>query len=218
MKIHSDAKGREAAEPARLVSVIARPQSRLGRKAAIRASVAVGTMNQERVASLREWTMGVVYVSGDPFGNQHGAQAFAQGCNCQGSMGAGIAVGFRERYPAMYAEYRRRCKAKPREFNIGDCFLWKSDAAPWVFSMGTQEDTWRSRATYVAVETALRAMRTQADAEGVRTIAVPRIGAGYGGLSWTRVRGIIESLFADWNGSLYVYEEYVAERAVEPAD
>jgi len=35
------------------------------------------------------------YVSGDLFDNTHEAQAFAHGCNCQGSMGAGIAKTFR---------------------------------------------------------------------------------------------------------------------------
>jgi hypothetical protein len=30
----------------------------------------------------------------------------------------------------MYAEYRRRCKAQPREFNLGDAFLWKAEGKP----------------------------------------------------------------------------------------
>jgi len=113
------------------------------------------------------------YVSGDLFANEHQAQALAHGCNCKGSMGAGIAVGFRERYPAMYIEYRRRCKATPREFNVGDAFLWKAGDQPWVFNLGTQEDYWRSRATYEGVETVLRTMRAQAD--GIQSIAIPRI-------------------------------------------
>jgi O-acetyl-ADP-ribose deacetylase (regulator of RNase III) len=69
--------------------------------------------------------MVIHYVAGDLFANEHGAQALAHGCNCIGSMGAGIAVGFRERYPDMYEEYRRRCKAQPHLFNPGDCLLWK---------------------------------------------------------------------------------------------
>jgi O-acetyl-ADP-ribose deacetylase (regulator of RNase III) len=125
-------------------------------------------------------------------------------------MGAGIAVGFRERYPAMYEEYRRRCKATPRQFNLGDAFLWKEEAKPWVFNLGTQENYWRSRATYEAIEHALEAMKTLADAEGVTSIAMPRIGAGYGGLSWKKVRPIVERVFGAWPGTLYVYEEYVA--------
>ena len=153
--------------------------------------------------------MPVCYVSGDLFVNRYQAQAFAQGCNCKGSMGAGIAVSFQERYPEMYAEYRRRCKADPRQFNVGDVFLWKADDKPWVFNLGTQEGYWRSRATYQAVEQTLQGMKQRADEENIRVIALPRIGAGYGGLSWKKVRMIIERVFGEWSGTLYVYEEYV---------
>ena len=151
------------------------------------------------------------YVSGDLFDNAHDAQAFAHGCNCQGSMGAGIARRFRELYPDMYEEYHRRCKAKPRRFNLGDAWLWKDDEKPWVFNLATQEGVWRARASYQAIEAALTSMREQADREGDRSIAIPRIGAGHGGLSWKKVRAIIEQVFGDWPGRLYVYEEYVAE-------
>jgi O-acetyl-ADP-ribose deacetylase (regulator of RNase III) len=156
--------------------------------------------------------MPIELVTGDLFANRFQARALAHGCNCRGSMGAGIATGFRDRYPAMYAEYRRKCKADPREFNLGDAWLWKADQQPWVFNLGTQEGVWRARASYQAIEAALRSMRRQADREGLASIAVPRIGAGYGGLSWRKVRGIIEESFKDWPGTLYVYEEYAQEK------
>jgi hypothetical protein len=79
--------------------------------------------------------MRIQFVSGDLFVNRFGAQALAHGCNCHGAMGAGIAVGFRERYPATFLEYRRRCTATPHEFNPGDCFLWRDEARPWVFNL-----------------------------------------------------------------------------------
>jgi O-acetyl-ADP-ribose deacetylase (regulator of RNase III) len=154
--------------------------------------------------------MPIRFVSGDLFDNAHGVQALAHGCNCQGSMGAGVAKTFRARYPEMYEEYRIRCKAEPRQFNLGDCWLWKADDQPWVFSLGTQEGYWRSRASYEAIELALRRMRGQADAEGITSIAMPRIGVGYGGLSWRKVRAIVESVFGDWDGTLVVYEEFVS--------
>jgi O-acetyl-ADP-ribose deacetylase (regulator of RNase III) len=153
--------------------------------------------------------MSIQYVSGDLFDNTHLAQALAHGCNCQGSMGAGIAKRFRSLYPEMYEEYRRRCKAEPRQFNLGDCWLWRTGDQPWVFNLGTQEGYWRTRASYEAIETALRSMRAQADAEGITSIAMPRIGVGYGGLSWTKVRAKVEAVFGDWDGTLVVYEEYV---------
>src|SRR5947209_11962787 len=131
-------------------------------------------------------------------------------------MGAGIATGFRDRYPEMFQEYRRRCKATPREFNLGDAWLWKSDDKPWVFNLGTQESVWRARASYEAIEAALKSMRDQADREGVGSIAIPRIGVGYGGLSWPKVRAIVEKVFADWPGTLHVYEKFLPETAYAP--
>ena len=147
------------------------------------------------------------YISGDLFLNRMNAQAFAHGCNCQGSMGAGIAVSFKERYPQLFDAYYAMCKADPREFNLGDCFLWMDDA-PYVFNLATQENYWRSRATYDAVRAALTSMRQQADAHSITSIAMPRIGAGHGGLSWTNVRVIIDEVFGDWAGSLIVYDTY----------
>jgi O-acetyl-ADP-ribose deacetylase (regulator of RNase III) len=155
--------------------------------------------------------MPIEFVSGDLFANRFQAQALAHGCNCQGSMGAGIATGFRDRYPAMYEEYRRRCKAQPREFNLGEAWLWKTDERPWVFNLGTQEQYWRGRASYEAIEEALQKMQVEADREGVGSIAVPRIGVGYGGLPWKKVRAVIERVFADWPGTLYVHEDYRPE-------
>jgi O-acetyl-ADP-ribose deacetylase (regulator of RNase III) len=151
--------------------------------------------------------MPVEFVSGDVFVNRVNAQALGHGCNCAGSMGAGVAVGFRERYPAMFEEFRRRCRAKPPEFALGDVFLWQEDGKPAVFNLGTQSRPGRG-STYPVVAAALHAMRKAADAAGIRSIAVPRIAAGYGGLSWPKVKGLIEAEFADWDGTLFVYEEY----------
>lgn len=152
--------------------------------------------------------MSVEFVRGDLFINRVGAGALGHGCNCAGSMGAGIAVGFKERYPAMFEEYRR-CKATPPEFGLGDVFLWREDGRPAVFNLGTQPRPGRG-ATYAVVEQVLREMRAVADREAVTTIAVPRIAAGFGGLSWKKVRTIVEAVFADWAGTLFVYDDFEA--------
>jgi O-acetyl-ADP-ribose deacetylase (regulator of RNase III) len=54
----------------------------------------------------------IEFVSGDLFANAQEVEAFGHGCNCQGSMGAGIARTFRQHYPKMYEQYRARCKAE----------------------------------------------------------------------------------------------------------
>jgi O-acetyl-ADP-ribose deacetylase (regulator of RNase III) len=58
-------------------------------------------------------------------------------------------------------------------------------------------------------------MRERADAAGITSIAMPRIGAGYGGLSWRKVKEIVEQVFADWPGTLTVYQEYAPETDTE---
>jgi O-acetyl-ADP-ribose deacetylase (regulator of RNase III) len=153
--------------------------------------------------------MPIEFVAGDLFANVHDVQAFAHGCNCQGSMGAGIAVTFRERYPDMFEQYRALCKATPRSFNPGDVFLYKAVGQPWVFNLATQENYWHARATIENIQACLVRLRVLADAEGVTSIGMPRIGAGHGGLSWKRVRAVIEQVFNDWPGRLVVYEEFV---------
>lgn len=45
---------------------------------------------------------------------------------------------------------------------------------------------------------------------------MPRIGVGYGGLSWKKVRAIIERVFDDWAGTLVVYEEFVPGGSEHP--
>ncbi|MEO5951180.1 MAG: macro domain-containing protein [Chloroflexia bacterium] len=154
--------------------------------------------------------MSVKYVAGDLFVNRVGAEALAHGCNCQGVMGAGVAVGFRERYPEMYEEYRRRCKAISRRFNVGDAFLWREPSKPAVFNLGTQENTRDQKATYDGVRTALVNMRGLAEKAKIDAIAMPLIGAGLGGLDWNRVRPIVEEVFGEWEGIVYVYETFVA--------
>jgi len=64
-------------------------------------------------------SMTIRYVSGDLFTNRHNAQAFAHGCNCRGATGAGIAKGFRERYPDMYEEYLLKVLRADFEFTPG---------------------------------------------------------------------------------------------------
>lgn len=117
--------------------------------------------------------MAIKYISGDLLENRFGAEAFGHGCNLEGSMGAGIAKSFKERYPEMYEECRRRCEAQSRRFNLGDSYLWKEEGKPWVFNLGTQEHYWRIRASYEAIEAELEKMKRQADEEGIRTVAIP---------------------------------------------
>lgn len=115
---------------------------------------------------------------------------YAHGCNCAGAMGKGIAVQFKNKYPDMYLQYKKRCKQG--EFNLGDIFEYQSDN-DHIFNLGTQKD-WRTKATLEALRTAILKMLESASKQNIKAIAMPKIGAGLGGLPWESVKSVLEEL------------------------
>jgi O-acetyl-ADP-ribose deacetylase (regulator of RNase III) len=135
--------------------------------------------------------MPVEYRTGDLFA-QPDIRALAHGCNTAGAMGKGIAVLFKQRWPAMYDEYRARCA--DGRFAPGDVFVWEAGGVT-VFNLGTEKH-WRTGATLEAIERSLTVMVREAERLTLDAVAMPRIGAGYGGLPWDVVRGVIERVAA----------------------
>lgn len=146
--------------------------------------------------------MPVIFVRGDLF--LSGAQTLGHGVNCRGKMGAGIATEFRRRFPEMFEAYREICRTG--ELEPGRYFLWK-ESTPWVLNLATQASTHGARPEFV--RDALHAFARRCEAEGVTSLALPRLAAGLGGLAWEEVRAILEEAFAELPIPVHVYEEYL---------
>ncbi|MEV1010449.1 macro domain-containing protein [Streptomyces sp. NPDC049881] len=116
------------------------------------------------------------------------ADALAHGVNCAGAMGRGIAVAFRDRWPAMYEDYRAACR--DGRLVPGAVLPWRAPDGLWVYNLGTQKH-WRSPARLPDVRAAVTAMVAHAAGHGVRRIALPRVAAGLGGLPWADVRAAL---------------------------
>ena len=129
-----------------------------------------------------------------------GVTSYAHGCNCAGAMGRGIAVQFKERFPAMYQEYYQLCKN--RQFLPGDVFNYDYGKGH-IYNLGTQ-DTWHTKARLPYVITALERMMEMAEHDGVETIALPAICAGLGGLNWLHIRRTIKDI-ARYHPNIYLY-------------
>lgn len=140
--------------------------------------------------------MPVEYRTGDLFSSD--ADALAHGCNCQGVMGAGIAVQFRKRFPEMFREYRARCLNGT--FGVGSCFAWDAPDGKTIYNLGTQQYP-GACARLEDVKTSLITMLTMPHKANhpIKTIALPRIGCGYGGLNWFDVKNVIEQVAAGQN-------------------
>ena len=138
----------------------------------------------------RAFTPGLRFTGGDLFASP--AQTLVNPVNTEGVMGAGLALAFRRRYPAMFDDYRRRCAAG---FALGDLHLWRGPDR-WVLQFPTK-DTWRRPSTLEAIDSGLRRFRSDFAALGITSAAFPALGCGCGSLSWEAVRPLLVQHLAD---------------------
>lgn len=141
---------------------------------------------------------------GDVFTTGH--HAVGHGVNCQGVMGAGIAVQFKERFPQNYREYAEKCKyvtgrgtaGNMNRLSLGDVLITTErdrvdDRIRIVVNLASQWDV-GAKATYEGVFRSLRKAADELTKMGYDKLAIPEIGCGIGGLEWPKVKTIIEAL------------------------
>ena len=122
-------------------------------------------------------------------------------------MGAGLALQFREKYFLNYAAYRTACKK--RQVKIGVLFTTENKIEPgpkWIVNFPTKVH-WKdgSRLEYIVL--GLKALEHFINDKGIRSVAIPRIGAGCGRLEWSRVRQEIVARFSGLEHvNIFIYE------------
>jgi O-acetyl-ADP-ribose deacetylase (regulator of RNase III) len=125
------------------------------------------------------------------------AEALVNTVNTEGVMGKGIALQFKQAFPAMYREYDRACAAG--EVRLGKMHvvdLGGLVGGPrWIINFPTKGH-WRSKSRMGDVETGLKDLVRVIREAGIQSIALPPLGCGLGGLSWEQVRPRIEAALA----------------------
>lgn len=141
---------------------------------------------------------------GDIFRSQ--AQVWVNPVNCVGVMGAGLAKKFAIRFPGMLNLYRHACKSKT--LTPGNILaLPQHDIIPppeWVVCFATK-DHWRNASQIEWIEAGLVVLAEWCKDQEISSLAIPAIGCGLGGLSWSVVRPLIASSLAVVKG-LEIYE------------
>lgn len=129
----------------------------------------------------------IVIGAGDLF--ESGCSTLVNAVNCRGAMGAGIAREFRRRYPAMYEDYRRRCRRG--EIRLGRPYPWPGqESPPAVLNFPTKDD-WREPSRLAPISEGLAWLRRHYRDWGIASLAVPALGCGLGGLRWEEVRPVL---------------------------
>lgn len=126
---------------------------------------------------------------------QDDVDAIVNTVNCVGVMGKGIALQFKNKWPANFNAYATACKLG--EVRPGRMFVFDSGGLVkpnFIINFPTK-DHWRGSSKIEFIRDGLVNLVAQIRRLGIRSIAVPPLGCGNGGLDWTDVRPLIESAF-----------------------
>jgi O-acetyl-ADP-ribose deacetylase (regulator of RNase III) len=134
-------------------------------------------------------------------------EALVNTVNTVGVMGKGIALMFKDAFPDNYSRYEAACKAG--EVNVGHMFAVERNelfGPKWIINFPTKKH-WRHPTKMEWVTDGLKELRAFIAEKQIKSIAVPPLGCGNGGLDWHDVRKEIERALSDIEGvDIIVYE------------
>jgi O-acetyl-ADP-ribose deacetylase (regulator of RNase III) len=116
--------------------------------------------------------------------------------NTVGVMGKGIALMFKEAFPENFRAYAQACERK--EIKVGQMFVTENIALQgprWIINFPTKKH-WRQPAKLQWIVDGLKDLRRVIEEKNIRSVALPPLGCGNGGLDWDDVRPEIESALA----------------------
>ena len=134
-------------------------------------------------------------------------EAVVNTVNCVGFMGRGIAAQFKRSYPENFKAYEAACKR--REVMPGRMLVFETGQLTnprFIVNFPTKRH-WRGKSRIEDIDSGLLALVSEVKQRGIKSIAIPPLGCGLGGLDWKDVRPLIERAFASVHGvRVLVYE------------
>jgi O-acetyl-ADP-ribose deacetylase (regulator of RNase III) len=133
----------------------------------------------------------IEYRTGDIL--QTDAEALVNTVNCVGVMGRGIALQFKENYPENFKVYEAACDRG--ELQPGRMLVFETHQITnpkYIINFPTKRH-WRGKSRMEDIEAGLQALADEIRKRRIRSIAIPPLGSGLGGLDWGEVRPRIEA-------------------------
>ena len=147
------------------------------------------------------------------------AEAIVNTVNCVGVMGRGIALQFKKAFPANFRVYALACEAG--EVQPGKMFVHDTGSFTnprYIINFPTKRH-WKGKSRMEDIDSGLAALAQEVSERGIKSIAVPPLGAGLGGLDWDNVRPRIEAALRDLPDlDVLIYEPKGAPETVKSRD
>lgn len=122
-----------------------------------------------------------------------GAEALVNPVNCVGVSGKGLAKVFKVKFPASYKRYATMCRTK--QLRLGRVFVdgpLESERAKYVIYLPTKLH-WMNDSRVVDIAGGLVAMVNACKIIKPKSVAIPALGCGLGGLDWEVVEPMIRT-------------------------
>jgi len=117
-------------------------------------------------------------------------EALVNPVHCVGVMGKGLALEFKKRFPENFDGYLWACKRDYIE--IGRIFQIKDrESGVRIFNFPTKHH-WKDKSRLEYIESGLAVLYVDIPFWGIKSIAIPALGCGLGGLQWLDVKKLIE--------------------------
>ena len=121
------------------------------------------------------------------------AEALVNAVNCVGVMGRGIALQFKKAFPENFRAYSEACKGD--EVRPGRMFVFETRQLTnprYIVNFPTKRH-WRGNSRMEDVEAGLKDLVDVIRERKIRSIAIPALASGLGGLAWDEVRPRLEA-------------------------
>ncbi|WP_410491867.1 macro domain-containing protein (plasmid) [Bacillus thuringiensis] len=134
------------------------------------------------------------------------AQALVNTVNTVGVMGKGIALQFKQAFPDNFNAYRKACKIN--QVHPGKMFIYKTHllgSPEYIINFPTKRH-WKNKSRIEDIKSGLISLRNEIINYNIKSIALPPLGCGNGGLDWSEVKPLIIKALEDLDTTVYLYE------------
>ncbi len=141
-------------------------------------------------------------------------EAIVNTVNCVGVMGRGLALQYKNRFPDNFKIYSKACKSE--EVQPGRMFITQTQQLTnpkYIINFPTKRH-WKGKSKIEDIDNGLIDLINVIEKYNIKSIAIPPLGSGLGGLNWSIVKNKIENTFTNMKDINIIIYQPLEEKSI----